>query len=208
MESPNRIVYFINLFQFLKRITTATKLAANSWSAIYSFWRRVVTPFIIVIDCCLWANLLQHWRLNFPVIQYHIFAKIRKGHEDIYICHQVVCNTAKKRRKRVSLHCICWWSKNSKSLGNNLFFFDKLKLWKRLQIQTLLLAWKKRLWSRYILVQPLTSCQGTDSCPGSHGSKTKILTNGKFHVEQRNSVDCKHHKVWYQECCCKINRCD
>ena len=58
------------------------------------------------------------------------------------------------------------------------------------------------LRGRYTLLPQLTSCQGTDSCPGSHGSKTKILTNGKLHVEQRDSVDCKHHKIWYQERCC------
>lgn len=48
-----------------------------------------------------------------------------------------------------------------------------------------------------------TSCNGTKSGPGSNSSKAEVLADSELHVEQRNSVDCKHYKVRYQEGGCQ-----
>lgn len=49
----------------------------------------------------------------------------------------------------------------------------------------------------------ITSCNGTDSRPGSNSSTTKVLANSELHVEQRNSVNGKHYKVRYEEGGCQ-----
>ena len=55
------------------------------------------------------------------------------------------------------------------------------------------------------ITKRLTSGHRAESCPGTNSSKTQVLTDCQFHIKQRDPIDCKHHKVWYQESCCQIN---
>ena len=48
-----------------------------------------------------------------------------------------------------------------------------------------------------------TSCNRTESSPGSYGSKAEVLANSELHVEQRDSIDCKHYEVRDQEGGCQ-----
>ena len=59
------------------------------------------------------------------------------------------------------------------------------------------------MWDRF--VNENTSCDRTESCPSAHGSKTEVLTNSKLHIEKRDSIDCQHDKVRYEERGCQEN---
>lgn len=40
--------------------------------------------------------------------------------------------------------------------------------------------------------------------PTSNGSLSMILTKSQFHEEERNSSNCIHDQVWYEECASAI----